>query len=63
MMGRQGPVPASRGLHVATPADWQQDDDVVIAPGITDPKELAERCPKGCQAVPPHRRLAPQPNQ
>jgi alkyl hydroperoxide reductase subunit AhpC len=46
---------------VATPADWKQGDDVVIVPSITDPKELAERFPKGFKAVKPYLRLTPQP--
>jgi alkyl hydroperoxide reductase subunit AhpC len=46
---------------VATPANWKQGDDVVIAPSITDPKELAERFPKGFKALRPYLRLTPQP--
>jgi alkyl hydroperoxide reductase subunit AhpC len=48
---------------VATPANWKQGDDVVIVPSITDPKELAERFPKGFKAVRPYLRLTPQPNK
>jgi len=48
---------------VATPANWKQGDDVVIAPSITDPKELAERFPKGFKALRPYLRLTPQPNK
>jgi alkyl hydroperoxide reductase subunit AhpC len=48
---------------VATPANWKQGDDVVIVPSITDPKELAERFPKGFRAVKPYLRLTPQPNK
>jgi thioredoxin-dependent peroxiredoxin len=36
---------------------------VVIAPSITDPKELAERFPKGFKTVKPYLRLTPQPNK
>ena len=46
---------------VATPADWKQGDDVVIVPSITDPRELAERFPKGFKALKPYLRLTPQP--
>ena len=35
----------------------------VIVPSITDPKELAERFPKGFRAVRPYLRLTPQPNK
>lgn len=48
---------------VATPANWKQGDDVVIAPSITDPKELAERFPKGFKTLKPYLRLTPQPNK
>jgi alkyl hydroperoxide reductase subunit AhpC len=48
---------------VATPADWQDGDDVVIIPALQDPKELAERFPKGFNAVRPYLRLTPQPNK
>jgi alkyl hydroperoxide reductase subunit AhpC len=48
---------------VATPADWQDGDDVVIIPSLQDPKELAERFPKGFKAVRPYLRLTPQPNK
>ena len=48
---------------VATPANWKQGDDVVIIPSIQDPKELAERFPKGFRAVRPYLRITPQPNK
>ena len=48
---------------VATPVNWKPGDDVVIAPSITDPKELAERFPKGYRALRPYLRLTPQPNR
>ena len=48
---------------VATPADWQDGDDVVIVPALQDPKELAERFPKGFNAVRPYLRITPQPNR
>ncbi len=48
---------------VATPADWQDGDDVVIVPALQDPQELAERFPKGFQAVRPYLRVTPQPNR
>jgi thioredoxin-dependent peroxiredoxin len=48
---------------VATPADWQDGDDVVIVPALQDPKELAERFPKGFNAVRPYLRVTPQPNK
>jgi alkyl hydroperoxide reductase subunit AhpC len=51
------------GYKVATPVDWKDGDDCVIVPSLTDPKELAERFPKGYKAVKPYLRLTPQPNK
>lgn len=48
---------------VATPANWTDGDDVVIVPGLQDPAELAQRFPKGWNAVRPYLRLTPQPNK
>ncbi len=48
---------------VATPANWQQGEDVVIVPSIKDEAELKERFPKGYKAVKPYLRLTPQPNK
>lgn len=46
---------------VATPANWQQGDDVVIVPALTDPQELATRFPLGFDELKPYLRLTPQP--
>jgi len=51
------------GYKVATPVDWKDGDDCVIVPSLTDPKELAERFPKGYKAVKPYLRMTPQPNK
>lgn len=48
---------------VATPANWQDGDDVVIVPSIKDEAEIKERFPKGYKAVKPYLRLTPQPNK
>jgi thioredoxin-dependent peroxiredoxin len=48
---------------VATPADWQDGDDVVIIPALQDPKELEQRFPKGFTAIRPYLRITPQPNR
>jgi thioredoxin-dependent peroxiredoxin len=48
---------------VATPADWKDGDDCVIVPALQDPKELAERFPKGFKAIKPYLRMTPQPNK
>ncbi|MDX5482165.1 MAG: redoxin domain-containing protein, partial [Hymenobacteraceae bacterium] len=47
---------------VATPADWKDGEDVVIAPAIKD-EEIPERFPKGHRVVKPYLRLTPQPNK
>ena len=48
---------------VATPANWKDGDDVVIVPSLQDPAELAQRFPKGWNAVRPYLRITPQPNK
>ena len=48
---------------VATPANWTDGDDVVIVPSLQDPAELAQRFPKGWNAVRPYLRLTLQPNK
>jgi len=48
---------------VATPANWQDGDDVVIVPSITDPEVLKSKFPKGFNAIKPYLRFTPQPNR
>jgi thioredoxin-dependent peroxiredoxin len=46
---------------VATPADWQHGDDVIITPAV--PNEGIElKFPKGIKYVKPYLRVTPQPN-
>lgn len=47
---------------VATPANWKDGDDVVIAPAIKD-EEIAEKFPKGHTRIKPYLRTTPQPNK
>lgn len=47
---------------VATPANWQHGDDVVIVPSLKDEAEIQQRFPKGYQALKPYLRLTAQPN-
>jgi len=47
---------------VATPADWKQGDDVVIAPAIQDPAELAAKFPQGFDVIKPYLRMTKQPD-
>nr|WP_315280445.1 peroxiredoxin [uncultured Acinetobacter sp.] len=48
---------------VATPANWQDGEDVVIVPSIQDEAELKQRFPNGYQAIKPYLRLTKQPNR
>lgn len=48
---------------VATPVDWQDGDDVVILPSLTDEAELKQRFPKGYKAIKPYLRITPQPDK
>ncbi|WPP51610.1 peroxiredoxin [Catalinimonas niigatensis] len=47
---------------VATPADWKDGEDVVIAPAISN-EEIPSRFPKGHKVVKPYLRTTPQPNK
>ena len=48
---------------VSTPVNWQEGEEVVIAPSIQDPEELKQRFPKGYKLVKPYLRLTPQPDK
>lgn len=48
---------------VATPANWQHGDDVVIIPSLKDEEEIKQCFPKGYTAVTPYLRLTPHPEQ
>lgn len=48
---------------VATPGNWQQGDDVVIVPTLTDPAVIKEKFPKGYKELKPYLRMTPQPNK
>jgi alkyl hydroperoxide reductase subunit AhpC len=47
---------------VATPADWQQGEDVVILPGISD-EEAKAMFPAGWRTDRPYLRVTPQPTK
>jgi alkyl hydroperoxide reductase subunit AhpC len=51
------------GYKVATPANWKDGEDVVIAPALQDPEDLKKRFPKGYKVIKPYLRLTPQPNK
>ncbi|MDQ3142035.1 MAG: peroxiredoxin [Bacteroidota bacterium] len=46
---------------VATPSNWEQGNDVVILPSITD-DQAVEKFPKGFKTIKPYLRTTPQPN-
>ena len=46
--------------QVATPADWEQGDDVIILPAVSDEAARA-RYPQGWQQPLPYMRIVPQP--
>lgn len=50
-------------FKVATPANWEDGDDVVIVPSIKDAEEIKRRFPRGYRTVRPYLRLTPQPNK
>jgi thioredoxin-dependent peroxiredoxin len=47
---------------VATPADWQKGDDVIIVPSVSD-EAARERFPKGWTALKPYLRVTEQPTE
>jgi len=46
---------------VATPADWNQGEDVIIVPAVSD-EEAKERFPEGWEAKKPYLRVTKQPS-
>jgi len=50
------------GHGVATPADWQDGDDVIVAPALSD-DEARTQFPRGFVAKKPYLRVTPQPNR
>ncbi len=47
---------------VATPADWQQGDDVVVSNAIKT-EDIPAKFPKGFKEIKPYLRMTPQPNK
>mgnify|MGYP005992816025 CR=1 FL=1 len=47
---------------VATPVNWQQGDDVIIVPSVSD-EDADKMFPKGYTKVKPYLRTTPQPNK
>lgn len=46
---------------VATPANWQQGEDVVVAPAIKT-EDIPAKFPKGHKVIKPYLRMTPQPD-
>ena len=47
---------------VATPANWQDGNDVVVSPSIPD-SDIPAKFPKGFTGIKPYLRMTPQPNK
>ena len=50
------------GYSVSTPADWQDGDDVIVAPALSD-EQATEKFPQGFDTKKPYLRVTPQPNR
>ena len=48
--------------QVATPANWEDGEDCIIVPAVTD-EEATEKFPRGFTSVKPYLRYTPQPNK
>lgn len=48
---------------VATPANWEAGQEVVIVPSLQDEDEIKRRFPKGYRALRPYLRLTPDPRR
>lgn len=46
---------------VATPADWNQGEDVIVVPAVST-EDAIKKFPKGLKIVKPYLRYTPQPN-
>ena len=50
------------GYKVATPANWNDGDDVIVAASLSD-EDAKELFPKGFTTLKPYLRVTPQPNR
>jgi alkyl hydroperoxide reductase subunit AhpC len=48
--------------QVATPANWKEGEDVIIAPAVSD-EEARKKFPKGFETKKPYLRITPQPDR
>jgi len=54
-------VQLTANYSVATPVNWNNGDDCIIVPSVTD-EEIPNKFPKGHNRVKPYLRTTPQPN-
>ncbi|HVL92103.1 MAG TPA: peroxiredoxin [Acidimicrobiales bacterium] len=52
----------SAKYQVSTPADWQDGQDVIIQPAVSD-EDAKAKFPKGWETKKPYLRITPQPNK
>lgn len=50
------------GYKVATPVNWQDGEDVIIVPSVSD-EDAGKLFPKGYKTIKPYLRTTPQPNR
>ncbi len=50
------------GYKVATPVNWQDGEDVIIVPSVSD-ADADQLFPKGYERIKPYLRVTPQPNK
>jgi alkyl hydroperoxide reductase subunit AhpC len=55
-------VQLTANYQVSTPVDWQQGNDVIIIPAVSD-DEAKDKFPKGWKALKPYLRITPQPDK
>jgi hypothetical protein len=46
---------------VATPVNWQNGEDCIIVPAVSD-EDADKKFPKGYKRIKPYLRVTPQPN-
>ena len=55
-------IQLTANYSVATPANWKDGEDVIIAPALND-EAAKEKFPDGWKTVKPYLRVVPQPNK